>query len=638
MGFVIRLLLFINLLTISLCHAATSERALSAMRQSFLQAEDYIKQNRDDDYLALSDTLKDYPLYPYLHYQWLLTRLNDDTAILAFLYEYPNTRYAPLLHGKWLARLGENQQWLTFIQHYKSTSNQELQCYFAQAQYQLGQQHLSLQKAKELWSSGKSQANSCDVLFDWLKASAEFNSELVWQRFLAALKFNNSELARQTLALLPKTEQKMAQTWLKLHDRPRLVKAPARWKRTYTGAGLLFAHSIKRWLDRDPDAAMKVWDAEKGRFSIPEEIVADTEKRLGMELAFRQDKRAYPRLVKFAGDDPPAQEWRVRAALSQLNWHDVLSAVELLRDDLKQLEKWRYWRARALVAVGKTDDAHTILSELAKQRSFYGFLSADYLKQEIELNNRPIDFSTKQLSSLKNRDEFLAVSELLAIDRRPEATRQWWHAIAGLDKQELPLAAKMAQQWQWPSMAIFTIAKANHWDDVDLRFPLVYQTLVFDYAGRQQLDPALIFGLIRQESAFDEFAGSPAGAIGLMQLMPKTAQQMADELKDPWTNDYNLLNPAFNIKYGSAYFKKLLDQFKGRFAPSIAAYNAGPNRVRHWLPQNQALPADIWIETIPYKETRNYVSSVIAYTLIYQKRLSGNALKISDLLTEISSN
>jgi len=635
MAIAIRLLILINLLAIAPSHAAISEHSLKAMRQSFLQAERYIKENREDDYFALSDTLKPYPLYPYLHYQWLAKHLDDNTAVLSFLHDYPHTRYAALLHNKWLAYLGKNKEWLTFINHYKKSNSRELQCYFAQAQYQMGQQQLALEKARELWLSGKSQASACDILFDWLKESSDFNPELVWQRFEAALKQNNTQVAKQMPPLMPKAEGKMAETWLKLHDRPQLVKGKATWKRSYPNAGLLFAHAINRWLNNDVHAALKSWDAEKNRLRVPSDVATDTEKRLGMELAFKRDKRAYAHLAKFSGDDSSAQEWRVRAALSQQNWHDVLAALDMLKDDLKQLEKWQYWRARALAATGKTDDARVIFAQLAKQRSFYGFMSADRLNNEIALNDHPITATHRELSSLQNHNEFQTVNELLAIDRRTEAALQWWHAISSLDAQQITTAAKLAQQWQWPSMAIFTIAKANYWDDVDLRFPLVYGTSIQNYASLQELDPALIFGLIRQESAFDEFAGSPAGAIGLMQLMPNTAKQIAGELNERWTNDFNLLNPLFNIKYGSAYFKKLLNRFNGNYALSIAAYNAGPNRIKHWLPNDHSLPADIWIETIPYKETRGYVSSVIMYTLIYQKRLSRNTLKISDFLADV---
>lgn len=635
MGLAIRLLLFISLLATPPCRATTSEQALYAMRQSFLQAEQYIKQHRDDDYFAISDTLKNYPLYPYLHYQWLLQHLDDDTAISNFLHDYPHARYAALLHNKWLANLGNKQQWLTFIKHYKNNDSEELQCYFAQAQYHMGQQHFALEKAKERWSSGKPQAGACDILFDWLKASVEFNPELVWLRFEAALTQNHSDLAKQMLPLMQNDERKMAEIWLKLHTQPHLVKASAAWKRDYPKAGPLFAHAIRRWLNTAPHEALKAWDAEKNHFQIPSEIVADTEKRLALELAFERDKQAYARLAAVAGNDPTVQEWRVRAALSQQNWPDTLSALDALNDELRQSEKWQYWRARALASIGKIEDSSAILGRLAKQRSFYGFLSANQLQRDIELNHRTITALNQDIDTLQENIEFKAVRELLAIDRRNEAVRQWWHATADLDDQSLIVAAKLAQRWQWPSMAIFTIAKANAWDDMNLRFPLAFRSEIQNAANQLQLDPSLLFGLIRQESAFDEFAGSSAGAIGLMQVMPATAKQIANELNETWNNDFNLLLPEVNIKYGSTYFKKLLVRYSQHYALAIAAYNAGPHRVKNWLPKTDALPADIWIETIPYKETRSYVASVLMYALIYQKRLSIDGLKISDLLTEV---
>ena len=313
----------------------------------------------------------------------------------------------------------------------------------------------------------------------------------------------------------------------------------------------------------------------------------------------------------------------------------MLTAIEALSNDLKHQDKWQYWKARALASIGQNQEASEIFTELAKQRSFYGFIAADRLQLPIALNHQAIQVSERDLHILKNNSAFLVVSELLAIERRTEATRQWLHAISELDAASLIVAAKLAQYWQWPSMAISTIAKAKHWDDMDLRFPLVFNESIRQHAEAKKLNPALVFALIRQESAFDEFAGSSAGAMGLMQLMPKTAQQIATELKERWKNNFNLTIPGTNINYGTYYFKKLLDRFDGHYPLAIAAYNAGANRVKYWLPKNQTLPADIWIETIPYKETRGYVSSVLMYALIYQQRLSKNELKIPDLLAEV---
>ncbi|OAI17781.1 lytic transglycosylase [Methylomonas lenta] len=635
MRIAVRLFLLFNLLTITASFAVSSDSSLRAMRKTFLQAEQYLKQDRESDYFALADSLKNYPLYPYLQYQWLRKHLDDNDSILAFLHDYTDSRYAPLLHTKWLTHLGQTQQWPTFIQNYKKSDNSELQCYFAQAQYQNQQQAAALETAKQFWLSGKSMSTACDSLFETLKTSASFNSDLVWQRFQAALKQNNSQLATQLLPLFAQSDRKMADIWLKLHIKPHQITEPAAWKKSYPDAGILFAHAIVRWLEDDPQAALQAWDAKKKSFEIPADIIADTEKRLGMELAFRHDRRAYPLLSEYAGNDESAKEWRVRAALSQQNWQDVLTAIDALSQSQKSEDKWQYWQAKALAATGQQQQADSIFQAIAKNRSFYAFMAAELLKQDIVLNHQPVLASNKEISQLQNNSEFQAVSELLAIDRRPEATRQWWHAISELDAHQMTVAAKLAEQWQWPSLAIFTVAKANYWDDMALRFPLIYNELIQDNADKQKLDPSLIFALIRQESAFDEFAGSSAGAMGLMQLMPKTAKQIAAELNENWSNNYNLVIPGTNIRYGSFYFKKVLNELNDHFVLATAAYNAGPYRVKQWLPKTKSLPADIWIETIPYKETRGYIASVIMYAMIYQHQLHRNSFKISDLLLEI---
>ena len=638
MRIVIQLILLPIFLSCMTTHAATSEQSLSILRKTFLQAEQYIQQDRESDFFALVDTLKDYPLYPYLQYQWLTHHLQDNAAILSFMQNYPTSRYTPLLHSKWLKDLGQKQNWLTFVQHYENSQDRELECYFALARYQLGEQSNAIETAKQFWLSGQPQPPACEALWPILQNSAEFKPDLIWQRFQNAFTQNNISLARQMLVLMPTADRDRAEIWLNLQAQPSRVAQAAIWKKTDPQAGMLFAHSILNLLDTDPESAMLTWDAEKNDFQIPPDKIAEVERRLGLELAFRRDHRAYQRLASHAGADQAAQEWRVRAALSQQDWPKVLTACNDLNPSLKQEDKWRFWQARALAETGQSEAATAIYQDIAKNRSFYAFLAADKLQQAITLNDHPLLVSSEEIEQLQTQNEFLVTRELLAIDRKTEAARQWWHAIADLDIHQLKVAAKLAQQWDWPSIAIFTLTKANDWDDMTLRFPLQYTEQVQTNAESQQLEPALLLALIRQESAFDPYAGSSAGAMGLMQLMPKTAKQIAAEIKVQWSNDYNLLSPTINIQFGSAYFKKLLNQFDGNVILATAAYNAGSLKARSWLPKNQALPADIWIETIPYKETRGYVASVIMYALIYQQRLNRNPLKVAELLREIKPN
>jgi soluble lytic murein transglycosylase len=179
------------------------------------------------------------------------------------------------------------------------------------------------------------------------------------------------------------------------------------------------------------------------------------------------------------------------------------------------------------------------------------------------------------------------------------------------------------------------LAKAGYWDDLVLRFPLGYMPQVQNNADRYRLGPAMVLGLMRQESMLDSNALSSAGARGLMQLMPKTGRQIARELKEPWSSETSLFDPDVNISYGTYYYKSLLNRYNGHAALATAAYNAGPARVAKWLPQGEAMAADIWIETIPYKETRKYVISVLSYIIIYQHRIREGALKMKDFMTDI---
>jgi soluble lytic murein transglycosylase len=229
------------------------------------------------------------------------------------------------------------------------------------------------------------------------------------------------------------------------------------------------------------------------------------------------------------------------------------------------------------------------------------------------------------------------VKEFKLLGRDTEAKRHWAFIIKKLSKDQLKIFAKLAQQWQWYQLAIITLVKADYWDDLEIRFPLSYLQQVQVNAEWQALNPAVIFGLIRQESMLDEHARSAVGALGLMQIMPETGKQIARNLNEPWQSDNALLQPDINIKYGTFYYKQLLGQFDGHFALATAAYNAGPNKVVKWLPSQGSIPADIWIETIPYKETRKYVMSVLSYATIYQQRMLKETLKITEFLLDVRS-
>jgi soluble lytic murein transglycosylase len=245
-----------------------------------------------------------------------------------------------------------------------------------------------------------------------------------------------------------------------------------------------------------------------------------------------------------------------------------------------------------------------------------------------------VPVTTQDMKALQQQNEIKIVAEWFALGRKDEALLQWWGLVKKSTPQQIMTVAKLAQHWQMSKLAAFTIAKADYWQDLELRFPMVFSQEINDSASKYALDPAIIFGLIRQESVFDELAGSSVGARGLMQIMPATGRQIAKQLQEPWNSDMSLYEPSTNIRYGTFYFKQLLDKFDGQVALAAAGYNAGPGRVKNWRPA-RAMPMDVWIETIPFTETRQYVGMVLANTLFYQQRMNRDVLKISDFFSEV---
>jgi len=625
-----------SLLLISLIFlpCAVLSNTLEQQRNDFLQAEQALNQGNEAVFFQLTAGLVDYPLYPYLQYQWLSNHLPETDKITAFLANYQGNRYALLLRAKWLDYLASQQRWNEFIQHYQASDNTALLCQFQWANYQTGNTTQALNEAKRLWLTGESLPTECDSLLSALLATPVMTPELMWQRFELALKKDNLSLATHIQHLMANADQGVADVWIRVHKNPTLIESSNFWQPIM---GRLFAHGVLRMAKSNLDEAIAVWDNHKATVNPDHETAQQVERGLALALARNRDVRAFDRLNLVLNTDEEVREWKIRAALLEQNWQHVSSALAGLTSTEQQLPKWQYWQARALAETGNAPQAQIVFNKLAQDRSFYGFLAADTVNQPYQNIDKPVLLAGNELDALANEADFKIAQELGILHRDLEAKRQWSYAIKKLSKQRLLVAAKLAQSWQWDQLAIVTLVQADYWDDLALRFPVTYSSQVQSNADLQQLDPALVFGLMRQESMLDKNAESPVGARGLMQIMPETGRQIARKLNEPWQSANSLFEPDTNIKYGTFYYKQLLERFNGNFALAAAAYNAGPHRVDKWLPSGQLMPADIWIETIPFKETRKYVTSVLSYAMIYSQRLQRNTLKIKNLLTDVQS-
>lgn len=608
---------------------------LAEQRSTFLQAEKYLAEKNETAFATISASLVDYPLYPYLRYQWLKDQLTNTDQIVAYLETYKDTRFAAPLRSKWLDYLAENERWNDYIRYYDIGEKSADDCQYQWALYQTGKQQQALTEAKRLWTSDTTMPKTCQPLFSALVNSGLLTPDLIWQRFELAVTNNHLATANAVLTLLKKPDRDTADVWLKLHQKPQLIEENQFWQDKNEKTGRLFSHTVERLANADMDKAMLIWDSQKSAFPMDAIIAQFVERKFGFALLSKKDSRAYDRLSKIVLPDEEVRAAKVRAALLEQNWQHVNNALAGLTFAERQEPKWQYWQARATQETGDKKQAQETYTALAKDRSYYGFLAADSVNIPYQITDRPVQVEKEALEQLAGQPDFKACQELNLLNRDLEVRRQWQFAIKKLPKEKLLVAAKLAQQWHWDQLAITTLVKADYWDDMALRFPIAYLSEVQMSADKHNLDSAMIYGLMRQESMLDPNAESSAGAKGLMQLMPQTARTIAQTLKEPWQSDNDLFKPELNINYGSYYFKELLGRFGRHFAVAGAAYNAGPHRAKKWLPSIKAVPADIWIETIPFKETRKYVSTVLSYAMIYQQRLKKGSLKLKDLLRDV---
>ncbi|MCW8833295.1 MAG: lytic transglycosylase domain-containing protein, partial [Colwellia sp.] len=312
--------------------------------------------------------------------------------------------------------------------------------------------------------------------------------------------------------------------------------------------------------------------------------------------------------------DKSMLQWRLSQALKTQDWQRLIVELKQLPTKHKDELQWKYWYARALIATDAKQRGEYLLEQLANERHYYGFLAASYLQTPVSMQDKPLSFTLAEKRQVINKPAAKRAFEFYYLGKHVKARSEWNFLISQLSKREQLIAAKVANENQWFDRTIFTLASAGYLDDVDLRFPKAFDKEINLYANDQKINPAWAFAIARRESSFMADAHSPAGARGLMQLMPNTAKN----LKQGKISRSYLLNANNNIALGTQYLKILLDKNKGNQVLATAAYNAGPYRVRHWLKDVDIMPADIWIETIPFKETRNYVKSVLAYQEIYQ--------------------
>jgi soluble lytic murein transglycosylase len=441
-------------------------------------------------------------------------------------------------------------------------------------------------------------------------------------------------LARQLTAKLPHRGIS-ASALDRAYSNPGRYLASANLARARDGERLLALFALRRLARQSPQIAISRWERIAAYFPEPEQRYFYG--WLGYEASRALDNRALE-WYGLAGDTPlaaPQLAWRTRAALRKGDWREVLASIEAMGQDQQREKAWRYWRARALNALGAHLQAQAMFAALSSEYGYYGQLASG------EMDPAPKTDPDRHIAEAEVIDQVQAqpgVQRALALYRLGldvEASREWAWAVHNFNDRQLLAAAEIALHNGIYDRSIDTAEHTRQLHDFNLRFPAPYRAELQEHVRSNELDEAWVYGLMRQESRFAVRANSSVGAAGLMQIMPDTARWVAHKIGMKNYHKSLISELGTNLKLGTYYLKTVLSQFGNNPVLASAAYNAGPNRVQQWRGDRE-LEGAIYIETIPFDETRDYVKKVMSNTAYYAQLFGQQPIPLKQRLGVIA--
>ncbi|CAN5205514.1 lytic transglycosylase Slt [soil metagenome] len=624
------------LATLSLSGMASNdrlERQRAAFREAW-EAAQYGRWTLAGDDLRL---LENYVLYPDLRAAWLRARIDAVSAadVERFLAEHPELPASRELRRRWLAAVEARGDWPRYLalyeDHFSASADARLRCVALDVQRKAGVATGFVAAALDLWMVGVSQPDVCDPVFAELERLGELTHARVQKRLRLALDARQISLARYLARRLGEGDRNLVDRWVRMRDEPGEALAESALLTDTAGNRELIRYGVERLIRRNPLEAAAVWPILAERFSFERETRWETSREIALTAAYRHLPEALDLLENLsdAATSSAVLEWRMRLGALTGHWDAVLDAHAALSADAAESEVWRYWKARALEALGQPEVAAATYAALAGERSYYGFLAADRRNAPYAYSHRPVAADETVITELALRPALIRARELFFVGLDGRGRAEWNEEMKLLDPRQREQAALLAHRWGWHSRAIATAAQAGVYDDLALRYPTPFRDTFDGLAPKARVAPTWAYGITRSESLFMPDVGSSAGALGLMQLLPSTGRETARRAQVDYRGSASLLDPRINIALGTWYLGDMHDRFDGNKVLATAAYNAGSSRVLAWLPEDEAVPADVWIEAIPFKETRAYVQRVLAAEAIFYWRMKGETQRLS---------
>lgn len=655
--------------------AVARERAgLAAERQLFRQARAALARHDLARVVALRKRLDGYPLAGYLDIRLAAERMrrgSDDTVPLV-LARYPDLPDARDLRDAWIRDLARRGQWPAVARQLRllPAAGVRHPGIAILARFYTGDVAGAVAAYEALWRRGGGDEDRLrPVARAWRRAGGP-TAEARWERACALMERGRWSRVRPLLDGMSATDRQLMRRWRSGRRHPAAILA--RWPlpaRVDRHEARVLARLLRLLSRRDPPfggrrrggdgAGGGVVAAWRAADRLRRAFDPVAWGRLRRRLALRAARRQLPQAVEWLASLPEqvqsdgTRAWRARLLLADGDWPGVLRAIAAMPPEQRHRPEWAYWQARALEQLGYGREARALFGVLAGGRGYFSFLSAERLGLPYRLSSSSAEPDAALRRALLRLPGIRRAREWLRLGLPAKARREWFRALQRVDvspegvvaaaerrgrdrsggermsaRRKWYAAARLARDWGWFDRAILAAQRAGAVEDLPLRFPLAWSRHVRRAAARTGLDPALIWSVIRQESAFNAQAVSAAGARGLMQLRPSTAamvwRRMAGRRGRP-----DLFDPRTNIMIGSRYLAAMVRRFDGNLALAVAAFNAGPARVARWLRRRPWERGDLWVAAIPFRETRRYVQQVLTYAAVYDWRLGGGRRSFS---------
>ncbi|NOH81238.1 murein transglycosylase [Vibrio sp. RE86] len=599
---------------------------LQTQRELYDQAQSLLDSRQVAEYQALRPQIASYPLTPYVDYRSFLVKLGarSPQEVENFIESHQSFPFSGRIRAPYIDALAAKEDWQQIIEFQRVEPRGETyQCHYYNAHAQVGDKKLAFEGANKLWLSGQSIADACDPLFEaWDKAGLKSDDKIL-ERMLLAFEDRNGRMVSY-LAKQVKSEQakQQAQKMKNVFNQPESVASFAKKGVVNDFNREQAVLALKKLARKDVRQAQSVFeDVVKAQ-----QLDKETSQKLADYIAFRLINTDSEELAKWrdtqieTSNSTVLIERRVRLAIQHADWESVANWIQKLPQSKQESLRWQYWLGRSEMEVGSRTAGKQRMEAIIGQRNFYSVAAAKELKRSIEYPTSVISLNKALIQEYQT--DLVRIEELVDRDKIAAAKSEWTWLLRRADKEQKEMLAAFASFKGWHNLTVTASIKAKMWDNLHIRFPVAHRWWFNFYADKHSIDPITLMSLARQESGLDIEARSPVGARGIMQIMPSTAKYTAKKYKLTYQDSGDLYEVGKNIEIGSHYFDGLLEQYDNNRIFALAAYNAGPNRVKTWRSRTQGkLDAYAFIEAIPFKETRGYVQNILMFETYYREVL-----------------